>query len=157
MNSTEILIWAKKSEKGKYCFNYQTMKTLNGDSQMSNIWFLPLCTGKERLKTADGEKAHNTQKPEALLYRVLMASSEAGDVVLDPFLGTGTTAAVAKKLGRNFIGIEKLSDYVKLAKKRIKLTPVLTDDRELISPVERRDLPRFSFAHVQICFTWSLA
>ena len=102
-NAHETLIWAVKNPKSKYTFNYEAMKALNEDTQMRSDWQIPLCTGKERLKGEDGGKLHPTQKPEALLYRVIMASSNVGDVVLDPFFGTGTTGAVAKKLGRNFI------------------------------------------------------
>ena len=118
-NAHETLIWAVKNPKSKYTFNYEAMKALNEDTQMRSDWQIPLCTGKERLKGEDGGKLHPTQKPEALLYRVIMASSNVGDVVLDPFFGTGTTGAVAKKLGRNFIGIEKDKHYVKGAQERI--------------------------------------
>ena len=118
-NAHETLIWAAKTPKSKYTFNYEAMKAMNDDVQMRSDWQLPLCTGKERLKGADGAKLHPTQKPEALLYRVLMASSNVGDVVLDPFFGTGTTGAVAKKIGRNFIGIERDAAYVAGAQQRI--------------------------------------
>jgi len=118
-NAHETLIWASKSEKSKYHFNYDAMKALNEDLQMRSDWFLPLCTGAERLKNADGKKAHPTQKPESLLYRVLMASTRQGDLVLDPFFGTGTTGAVAKKLQRHYVGIEQDSKYAAFAKERI--------------------------------------
>lgn len=118
-NAHETLIWAVKNPKAKYTFNYQAMKALNEDIQMRSTWEIPLCTGKERLKGKDGGKLHPTQKPEALLYRIIMASSNVGDVILDPFFGTGTTGAVAKKLGRNFIGIEKDQTYIKGAEERI--------------------------------------
>lgn len=118
-NAHETMIWAVKNPKAKYTFNYEAMKALNDDTQMRSIWEIPICTGKERLKNDAGEKLHPTQKPEALLYRVLLASTKVGDVVLDPFFGTGTTGAVAKKIGRNFIGIERDIEYVKGAQKRI--------------------------------------
>ncbi|HCU59188.1 MAG TPA: modification methylase [Alphaproteobacteria bacterium] len=118
-NAHETLIWAVKNPKSKYTFNYEAMKALNEDVQMRSTWEIPICTGKERLKDEDGHKLHPTQKPEALLYRVIMASSKIGDVILDPFFGTGTTGAVAKKLGRQFIGIEKDANYVRGAQKRI--------------------------------------
>ena len=112
-------IWAIKNPKSKYTFNYEAMKALNEDVQMRSTWEIPICTGKERLKDKNGHKLHPTQKPEALLYRVIMASTKVGDVILDPFFGTGTTGAVAKKLGRFFIGIEKDPVYVEGAQKRI--------------------------------------
>ena len=126
-NAHETLIWAVKNPKAKYTFNYEAMKALNDDTQMRSTWEIPLCTGKERLKNDKGEKLHPTQKPEALLYRIILASSKPGDVVLDPFFGTGTTGAVAKKLGRNFIGIEKDAEYVKGAVARIKQTEKMND------------------------------
>ena len=118
-NAHETLIWAAKSDQSKYTFNYEAMKALNEGIQMRSDWVIPLCTGAERLKTADGDKAHPTQKPEALLHRVLVASTRPGDVVLDPFFGTGTTGAVAKRLGRHFIGIEREADYRAAAERRI--------------------------------------
>ncbi|PKQ05887.1 MAG: modification methylase [Alphaproteobacteria bacterium HGW-Alphaproteobacteria-11] len=121
-NAHETLIWATRdAEQKKYTFNYDAMKALNDDLQMRSDWLLPLCTGGERLKDGDGGKAHPTQKPEALLHRVLLATTNAGDTVLDPFFGTGTTGAVAKKLGRNFIGIEREARYIKVARERIRL------------------------------------
>lgn len=117
-NAHETLIWCAKSKDAKPKFNYEALKTFNDDVQMRSDWLIPLCTGAERLKV-NGEKAHSTQKPEALLYRVLLASSDAGDVVLDPFFGSGTTGAVAKKLGRRFIGLEREEKYVRLARARI--------------------------------------
>ncbi len=117
-NAHETLIWAQKHAGKPYTFNYADMKALNDDVQMRSDWHIPLCTGRERLRI-DGEKAHATQKPEALLTRVLLASTQPGDVVLDPFLGTGTTAAVAKRLGRRFIGIERDATYAALAQQRI--------------------------------------
>ena len=118
-NAHETLIWAAKSKNSKYTFNYETMKSLNEDLQMRSDWYLPLCTGSERLKDCSGNKAHPTQKPESLLYRVLMSSTKKNNIILDPFFGTGTTGAVAKALGRNFIGIEREKDYVAHAKKRL--------------------------------------
>ena len=118
-NAHETLIWASKTPKSKYTFNYDAMKALNEGVQMRSTWEIPICTGSERLKDEDGHKLHPTQKPEALLYRVIMASTKVGDIILDPFFGTGTTGAVAKKLGRSFIGIEKDASYVKGAQKRL--------------------------------------
>jgi len=117
-NAHETLIWACKQKKGKYTFNYHAMKSINEGLQMRSDWHLPLCTGKERIKV-NGKKAHSTQKPEALLYRIIVSSSNSGDIVLDPFFGTGTTGVVAKKLQRHWIGIEKNAKYVKLAQERI--------------------------------------
>ena len=117
-NAHETLIWAAKSERSRYCFNYHAMKAMNEDLQMRSDWLIPICTGGERLK--DGAaKAHPTQKPEALLYRILVACTRPGDVVLDPFFGTGTTGAVAKLLGRQWIGIEREAKYVRVAQERI--------------------------------------
>ncbi len=119
-NAHETLIWAANSKFSKYTFNYQTMKQLNDNKQMrSDDWLINICSGKERLKDAKNQKLHNTQKPEELLLRVILSSTKPGDIVLDPFFGTGTTGVVCKKLGRKFIGIEKNSDYIKEAKKRI--------------------------------------
>ena len=118
-NAHETLIWAAKSKDSKYRFNYDAMKALNEDLQMRSDWFIPLCTGAERLKDAAGQKAHPTQKPEALLYRVIMASTNPGDVILDPFFGTGTTGAAAKKLGRDYIGIEREPAYIAAATERL--------------------------------------
>ncbi|GIT91494.1 methyltransferase [Jannaschia pagri] len=118
-NAHETLIWASKSEKSKYTFNYEAMKALNEGVQMRSDWTFPICTGHERLKNERGEKAHPTQKPEGLLHRVLLSTTNPGDVVLDPFFGTGTTGAVAKMLGRHFIGIEREDDYRALATQRI--------------------------------------
>ncbi|HVW73728.1 MAG TPA: site-specific DNA-methyltransferase, partial [Rhizomicrobium sp.] len=104
-NAHETLIWATKNPEQKYTFNYEAMKALNDELQMRSDWTLPICAGHERLKGADGQKAHSTQKPEALLHRVIVSSTKPGDVILDPFFGSGTTGAVAKRLGRRFIGI----------------------------------------------------
>ena len=126
-NAHETLIWASKSKKSKYTFNYQSLKCFNDDLQMRSDWILPICNGKERLKK-NGKKVHSTQKPEALLHRIILATTNKGDNVFDPFLGTGTTAVVAKKLGRNFYGIEKDVKYFKAAQNRINNTKKIEDD-----------------------------
>jgi modification methylase len=142
-NAHETMIWAAKSEKSKYYFNYDAMKAMNEDIQMRSDWYLPLCTGGERLKNEDGDKAHPTQKPESLLGRVLMSSTRPGETVLDPFFGTGTTGAVAKKLGRGFIGIEREEDYLKVAKKRIaEIDPLAAN---VVNIMPKRELPRVPF------------
>lgn len=144
-NAHETLIWASKSEKSKYTFNYDAMKSLNEDLQMRSDWLFPLCTGEERLKGADGKKAHPTQKPEALLHRVLMASSKPGDLILDPFFGTGTTGAVAKKMGRDFIGIERDETYAEHAHNRIAQIQ-MDQDMEIYQPAPaKREEPRVPF------------
>lgn len=142
-NAHETLIWAQKERGKPYTFNYHDMKVLNDDLQMRSDWYLPLCTGKERIRI-NGEKAHPTQKPEALLYRVILASTKPGDVVLDPFFGTGTTGVVAKRLGRQWIGIEKDERYVAIARERIGATsPVLF---EYTAPAsDRKQQPRIPF------------
>src|SRR5450432_286179 len=106
-NAHETLIWATRNPKQQYTFNYEAMKALNDELQMRSDWTLPICAGNERIKGSDGQKAHSTQKPESLLHRVIISSTKPGDVVLDPFFGSGTTGAVAKRLGRHFIGIER--------------------------------------------------
>lgn len=121
-NAHETLIWAARSEKSRYTFNYQALKNLNEDKQMRSDWTFPICSGEERLRDVDGSKIHSTQKPEELLYRVILSSTNEGDLVLDPFLGSGTTAAVAKKLRRNWIGIEREHKYVRAAEERIAST-----------------------------------
>ncbi len=127
-NAHETLLWAARDKNAKgYTFNYQAMKVLNDDVQMRSDWELPLCIGHERLKDADGRKLHPTQKPESLLHRILLASTNRGDVVLDPFFGTGTTGAVAKKLGRHFIGIEADAAYAEAAMARIGKVKILDD------------------------------
>ncbi|MGH6998921.1 site-specific DNA-methyltransferase [Brevundimonas sp.] len=129
-NAHETLIWAAKSrEQKRYTFNYDALKAFNEDTQMRSDWTLALCTGNERLKDDNGDKAHPTQKPEALLHRVLLSASRVGDVILDPFFGTGTTGAAAKRLGRHFIGIERDEGYAKVAEKRIKaVIPAAPED-----------------------------
>ena len=142
-NAHETLIWAAKSKKSRYTFNYEAMKALNDDVQMRSDWELPICTGAERLKNA-GKKAHPTQKPESLLARILLASTKRDDVILDPFFGTGTTGAVAKRLRRNFIGIEQDSSYVKLARERIAtVSPVGSPD--LLGTPPKRAKPKVPF------------
>ena len=126
-NAHETLIWASKSKKSKYTFNYQSLKCFNDDLQMRSDWLFPICSGKERLKQK-GKKVHSTQKPEALLHRIILATTNKGDNIFDPFLGTGTTAVVAKKLGRNFCGIEKDKRYFKAASERINNTLKIEDD-----------------------------
>jgi len=143
-NAHETLIWCAKSKEAKYTFNYEAMKGLNEDLQMRSDWVIPLCTGHERLKNEQGEKAHPTQKPEAILHRAILASTNPGDVILDPFFGTGTTGAVAKRLGRRFIGIERETDYAKVADARIAATPIATDVSLLETPSKRRE-PRIPF------------
>ena len=118
-NAHETLIWASKDEKSKYTFNYDSLKEMNDGLQMRSDWLIPICNGGERLKDDEGNKLHTTQKPEALLYRILMTASKPGDVILDPFFGTGTTGAVAKKMGRHFIGIDREDKYIEYAQRRI--------------------------------------
>lgn len=120
VNSNENLIWFTKSKNSKFTFNYKTMKNQNNKKQMGSVWKFSTCSGKERLKDNDGNKLHNTQKPEELLKRIILSSTKISDIILDPFFGTGTTGAVAKKLHRNFIGIENNEKYVNYAKKRIE-------------------------------------
>ncbi len=142
-NAHETLIWASKHEKAKYTFNYRSMKTLNDELQMRSDWEFPICGGPERLKK-DGTKVHPTQKPEALLYRILLACTKPGDVVLDPFFGTGTTGAVAKRLGRRWIGIERETGYVAAARERIAAALPL-DESALATMQSPRQQPRVSF------------
>lgn len=142
-NAHETLIWASRSEDSRYTFNYRAMKALNDELQMRSDWVLPICSGGERVKT-DGVKAHPTQKPEALLYRVLLACTNPGDVVLDPFFGTGTTGAVARRLGREWIGIEREKRYVKVAKERIASTLAL-DESAMRTMQSKRSQPKVPF------------
>jgi modification methylase len=143
-NAHETLLWCAKDEKARYTFNYRAMKALNDDLQMRSDWLLPICSGGERVKGDDGGKAHPTQKPEALLYRILLACTKPGDVVLDPFFGTGTTGAVARRLGRRWIGIEREPAYVKVAKERIASTLPL-DESAMQTVADKRDAPRVAF------------
>jgi modification methylase len=136
-NAHETLIWAAREQKSRYRFNYQAMKALNDDIQMRSDWFIPLCTGPERLRNEHGLKLHPTQKPEALLHRVLLASTNIDDVVLDPFAGTGTTLVVAKKLRRNYIGIERHPAYVEAALGRLIRTKALGVAEAMAAPTKR--------------------
>ena len=142
-NAHETLIWASMGEKARYTFNYRTMKTLNDELQMRSDWVLPICGGPERIKR-NGVKAHPTQKPEALLYRLLLATTNTGDVVLDPFFGTGTTGAVAKRLGREWIGCEREEAYISVAEERIALALPL-DESALTTMQSPRSAPRVAF------------
>jgi modification methylase len=143
-NAHETLIWCAKDEKARYTFNYRAMKALNDDLQMRSDWVLPICSGAERVKGDDGSKAHPTQKPEALLYRILLACTKPGDVILDPFFGTGTTGAVARRLGRRWIGIERERSYVKVARERIDSTLPLDESAMQMVP-DKRGQPRVAF------------
>jgi modification methylase len=147
-NAHETLIWAAKGRGAKrYTFNYDAMKMANDELQMRSDWTLPLCTGEERLKDATGAKAHPTQKPEALLHRVILSSTKVGDVILDPFFGTGTTGAAARRLGRRYIGIEREAEYVKLAKDRIaKVIPATPE--ELAVTTSKKSEPRIPFGQI---------
>ena len=142
-NAHETLIWASKGEGAKYTFNYRSMKTLNDELQMRSDWEFPICGGQERLKR-NGTKVHPTQKPEALLYRILLACTKPGDVVLDPFFGTGTTGAVAKRLGRRWIGIEREGDYIAAAEERIAAALPL-DESALATMQSPRAAPKVAF------------
>ncbi|MEC9343569.1 MAG: site-specific DNA-methyltransferase [Pseudomonadota bacterium] len=144
-NAHETLIWASRSQEGKgYTFNYDALKMANDDVQMRSDWLFPICTGHERLKDAGGAKVHPTQKPEALLQRVLMSSTKPGDVVLDPFFGSGTTGAVARKLGRHFVGIEREQAYIDAATKRIAAVERI-DGPVLAVTTGKRAEPRVAF------------
>jgi modification methylase len=143
-NAHETLIWAARSADARYTFHYEAMKAFNDDLQMRSDWLIPICSGPERIKTQQGGKAHPTQKPESLLSRILLATTRPGDVVLDPFLGSGTTAAVARKLGRSFIGIERDETYAEVARARLAATKPL--DPELAEPLRsKRAEPRIPF------------
>ena len=143
-NAHETMIWCAKDADARYCFNYDAMKSLNDDLQMRSDWLLPICNGGERIKDENGNKAHPTQKPEALLHRVILAATRPGAVVLDPFFGTGTTGVVAKRLGRHYIGIERERAYVEVARKRLsKVRPV--EDVSLMATPSKREEPRIPF------------
>ncbi len=143
-NAHETLIWAAREQKSRVTFNYEALKLANDDVQMRSDWLFPLCTGGERLKGEDGAKVHPTQKPEALLHRIIIGTTKPGDIVLDPFFGTGTTGAVAKKLGRRFIGIERETDYVNAALKRIAaIKPGAA--KAIATTQSRRAAPRVAF------------
>ncbi len=146
-NAHETLLWCTTSQRAKYTFNYQNLKELNEGKQMRSDWHIPICSGKERLREDNNQRSHPTQKPEALLYRIMISSTNQGDTVLDPFLGSGTTAVMAKKLQRNFIGFEKDKDYIKLAKKRLKNTKRLSDETVAMTK-SRKDLPKVPFGEL---------
>ena len=147
-NAHETLIWCAKSNQSKYTFHYDSMKAFNDDLQMRSDWHLPICSGPERLKDKNGKKVHTTQKPESLLYRVILASTNPGDVILDPFFGTGTTGAVAKKLGRKYIGIEREQTYIDYAQKRLDAIPEMIDDTILEPMGSKKTEPRIPFGSV---------
>lgn len=141
-NAHETLIWATKQKGNKYTFHYKSMKAFNDDKQMRSDWYIPICLGNERIKV-NGEKAHSTQKPEELLYRIILSSSNVNDIILDPFMGSGTTGAIAKKLHRQFLGIEKESFYKKVADERIKnIIPV---DLDTLNYEIEKPKPKVSF------------
>jgi len=142
-NAHETLLWCAADRDARYTFNYDAMKALNDELQMRSDWLIPICGGVERLRDESGRKAHPTQKPEALLHRVLLASTRPGDLVLDPFCGTGTTGAVAKRLGRRFVGIERETAYAALARERI--AAVEPTDGELVATPSKREAPRVPF------------
>ena len=146
-NAHETLIWCSKSQDAKPTFNYRAMKALNDDVQMRSDWLFPICGGNERLKL-DGRKAHPTQKPEGLLHRVILAPSNPGDVIHAPFFGTGTTGAVAKKLGRDWIGIDRETDYVGIAQDRIDAVNSAPDDVTVLTTPDKRTEPRVPFGSV---------
>jgi modification methylase len=147
-NAHETMIWAARGPEAKaYTFNYETLKAGNEDVQVRSDWFLPICTGAERLKNEDGRKTHPTQKPEALLQRVLLAASNAGDLVLDPFFGSGTTGVAARRLGRSFIGVERDPAYAEAARTRIDAVEPLPEVALAIAPT-RRSEPRVAFSSV---------
>jgi modification methylase len=145
-NAHETLIWAAQGEKARYTFNYRTMKTLNDELQMRSDWVIPICGGPQRIRH-DGIKAHPTQKPEALLYRVMLATTKPGDIVLDPFFGTGTTGAVARRLGRQWIGCEREPAYVAVAERRIEAALPL-DESALTTMMSARSAQRVAFGHL---------
>jgi modification methylase len=147
-NAHETMIWATRDQKQKsYTFNYEAMKALNDDLQMRSDWTLPICSGGERLKDDKGDKAHSTQKPESLLHRVILSSSKPGDVILDPFFGSGTTGAVARRLGRHFIGLEREAKYASVARRRI--ASIEPADKEAIEVTKsKRSEPRIPFGWV---------
>jgi modification methylase len=145
-NAHETLIWAaREADSRKYTFHYEALKSGNEDFQVRSDWYFPLCTGAERLKDQAGEKLHPTQKPEALLARILLATSNPGDVILDPFFGTGTTGAVARRYGRHFIGIEREAPYAEAAQARISRIEPLPPEL-LVQPVAKREEPRVAFS-----------
>ena len=145
-NRHETLLWCSPKKGAPYTFNYKTLKALNGGKQASSVWDIPICLGPERLKGEDGKKLHATQKPEKLLYQVILTSTKPGDIVLDPFMGSGTTGAMAKLLGRHYIGIEREQKYVKAARKRIeKISQKMDDFAKLVYD---RKPPKVLFSHL---------
>ena len=146
-NAHETLLWVQKERGAPYTFNYHSLKALNDDLQMRSDWQLPICTGRERLRDG-GEKVHSTQKPEALLYRIILASSQPGDIVLDPFFGTGTTGVAARRLGRQWIGIEQDAHYAELALQRIMAAPQPAGDEGLFVAPNPRKRPRIPFGRL---------
>jgi modification methylase len=146
-NAHETLIWAGRSQKSRVTFNYESLKASNDDLQMRSDWLFPICSGPERLKDEGGRKAHPTQKPEALLHRILVGCTNPGDVVLDPFFGTGTTGAVAKRLGRRFIGLERDADYARAAEQRIARVQPISPTAVATLPSKRAE-PRVPFGAI---------
>ena len=146
-NAHETLLWCTTSRSAKYTFNYQNLKELNEGKQMRSDWYIPICSGKERLRKENNQRSHPTQKPEALLYRIILASTNKNDLILDPFLGSGTTAVVAKKLQRNFIGIEQDPEYIALARKRLTTTKTLKNDVVNLTK-SRKELPKVPFGEL---------
>jgi len=146
-NAHETLLWCTTSRRAKYTFNYQNLKELNEGKQMRSDWYIPICSGKERLRKDNNQRSHPTQKPEALLYRIILASTNKNDLILDPFLGSGTTAVVAKKLQRSFIGIEQDPEYIALAKKRLATTKNLKNDVVHLTK-SRKELPKVPFGEL---------
>jgi modification methylase len=151
-NAHETLLWAQKCQGASYTFNYHALKTGNEDRQVRSVWEweLPVCSGAERLMV-NGEKAHTTQKPESLLWRVIASSTNPGDVILDPFFGTGTTGAVARKLRRHYIGIERDPNYVRIARARIRAVQPASPDADVYTPSNKPRLPRVPFATLIEC------
>jgi modification methylase len=146
-NAHETLIWAARSKEAKYTFHYDALKMLNDELQMRSDWTLPICTGGERLKDREGRKLHSTQKPEALLHRVVLATTKPGEVILDPFFGTGTTGAAAKRLGRHYIGIERDPTYAEGARARLKkVKPAAIEDLQVTR--SKKEEPRVPFGQV---------
>ncbi|MCF6320301.1 MAG: modification methylase [Rhizobiaceae bacterium] len=144
-NAHETMIWASRDQNAKkYTFNYDAMKMANDEIQMRSDWLFPICNGGERLKNKDGNKVHPTQKPEALLHRVIMSSTKPGDIILDPFFGTGTTGAVAKRLGRNYVGIERQQDYIDAATARIAAIETISGPTLVVTKSKRAE-PRVAF------------
>jgi modification methylase len=146
-NAHETMLWSQKKKGAKYTFNHHAMKSLNEDLQMRSDWIIPICSGSERVKL-NGEKAHSTQKPEALLYRVILSSSNPGDVILDPFFGSGTTGAVAKKLHRNWIGIERDDIYIQVAEQRIESIPETMFSEDVFVVDRKKTEPRIPFGNL---------